>query len=101
MGEQYNVTMDDVFAWLESKRCTPEQEAKGLGWWVRSAIEDLRNGNPAKALDILFGATSSYTHEYWEHNKERIQREQALLKFLEKEFDREGMDHDYESTWDN
>ena len=98
MAEQTGITMEDVFMYLEGKRLPAEQEAKGLGWWVRSSIEDLRNGNPDKALDILEGSCSSYTMEQWMRDAEKIERAQALLKFLEKQFGREGMSHDYESA---
>ena len=93
MVDRQDVTMDDVFCYLESNRLTPEQEARGFGWWVRQAIEDLRNDNPGKALDILEGATSSYTHEQWMSHKPQIEHTEALLKFLEKKFGREGMSH--------
>lgn len=91
MAEQTSViTMDNVFAYLEGKRLPAELEAKGLGWWVRSAIADLRNGNPDKAFDILVGVCSIYTMEEWVRDEEKIQRAKTLLEFLEEQFGRKG-----------
>ena len=101
MQQAQSITMDDVFAYLESKRLPAEQEQKGLGWWTRQAIEDLRNGNPDKALDILQGSCSTYTLEQWNRDKVEIQRADTFLRFLETQFGREGMDHDYEDRFDD
>ena len=87
MTEQTSVTMDDVFVYLESQRLPAEQEAK----WLVDAIEDLRKGDPTKALDILDGASTEYTYELWVRDEEKIRRARTLLEFLEEQFWKKGV----------